>query len=116
MFDEVADRGSLKTLKLRFIHGEVIGSALDYFEAMCQIRNTLEADGWRPLCYGSSRNVYPSGMARDMGRGLKASKMELGRQATDCVSIFDYGPDVQPSTVEEQKQFWQEWLRSIGVK
>jgi len=119
IFDEAADGDSLmKTLKFQFINGEVTGNAPDYFEAMCQIRNALETDGWRPICYGSSRNVYPSGMARDMGRGLRAYKLELGRRGalTDLVSIFDCGPDVQPSSVEEQERFWNEWRRSIGIK
>jgi len=44
--------------------------------------------------------------------------MELGRPAfsTDLVSIFDVGPDVQPSSVEEQKRFWLQWLGSLGCE
>ena len=53
--------GDHVTLTLQYPGGEVTSEASDYFEAMCQIRNRLEADGWRPVCYGSSRNVYPSG-------------------------------------------------------
>ena|ERR1700722_18017718 len=112
--DEDADDVSLT---LRYPSGEITGKAFDYFEAMCQIRDQLEVSGWRPVCYGSSRNVYPSGMCRDMGQGLKAYKMQLGQRAAlaDLVKIFDVGPDVEPSSVEEQKQFWEEWLRSLGV-
>jgi hypothetical protein len=49
-----------------------------------------------------------------MGRGLKAYRLELGRQAraSDLVSIFDSGSDVEPSSVAEQRHFWEEWLRT----
>ncbi len=110
--DENADE---VTLTLQFPKGEIIGKAPDYFEAMCQIRKKLEAEGWRPVCYGSSRQVYPSGMCRDMGLGLKAYRLQIGRHAglADLISILDTGPDVEPSSVEEQEQFFQEWLRSL---
>lgn len=109
--------GDHVTLTLQYSGGEITSEASDYFEAMCQIRNRLEADGWRPVCYGSSRNVYPSGMCRGMGLGLKAYKMQPGRRAffADLVGIFDFGPDVEPSSVEEQKRFQQEWLRGLGI-
>ena len=109
--------GDHVTLTLQYPGGEVTSEASDYFEAMCQIRNRLQADGWRPVCYGSSRHVYPSGMCRGMGLGLKAYKMQLGRRSlfADLVGIFDVGPDVEPSSVEEQKRFQQEWLRSLGI-
>jgi hypothetical protein len=108
--------GDHVTLTLQYPPGNITCQASDYFEAMCQVRNQLEAEGWRPLCYGSSRNVYPSGMCRSMGLGLKAYKMQLGRRAAlaDLVKIFDAGPDVEPSAVEEQKRFHEEWLRSLG--
>jgi hypothetical protein len=46
--------------------------APDFFEVLCLIRVQLEPRGLRTVCYRASRNVWPSGMARDMGRGLKA--------------------------------------------
>src|SRR6185295_18354608 len=69
--------------------------ASDYFEALCQIRLSLEKDGLIPFCYGASLNVYPSGMARDMGAGLKAYKLTIGKHARmqDLVEIFSEGPD-----------------------
>jgi hypothetical protein len=112
------EQGDDCILTLQFQGREITARALDFFEACCQIRSQLEAIGWRPVCYGSSLNVYPSGMARDMGRGLKAYRLELGRHAgmADLVSIFDTGPDVSPSSVEEQKVFWESWLRSPRVQ
>ena len=86
--------------------------AADYFAALVLIRQDLEADGWLLSCYGASRNVYASGMARDMGLGLKAYKMRLGEHVgrDDLVEIFRTGPDVEPATVDEQQAFWKEWL------
>jgi hypothetical protein len=92
--------------------------ASDYFEALCQIRLQLEAQQIQLLCYGASKNVYPSGMARDMGQGRRAYKLTMGKQATmaDLVDIFATGTDIQPVTVEEQRRFYESWLtdRKIG--
>jgi hypothetical protein len=87
----------------------------DYFGALAKIREELDRRGLRPVCYGASRNVFPSGMARDMGAGLKAYKMTLGQPALtkDLVGIFDNGPDVDPVSVEEQERFHRSWLNSL---
>lgn len=113
LLDEDID-GDNARLTLRSSVGEFTGEASDFFEAMCKVRDCLESIRWRPVCYGSSRNVFPSGMCRDMGRGLKAYRLELGRHTTTkkLVSIFDSGPDVEPSSVAEQRRFWEEWLRT----
>jgi hypothetical protein len=91
--------------------------ASDYFEALCRVREVLEQDGARLLCYGASRDVYPSGMARDMGSGLRAYRTSMGHRASgsDLMDIFATGPDVQPATVEEQRRYRDEWLVSIGA-
>jgi hypothetical protein len=90
--------------------------APDFFEALFLIRAQLEHRGLRPVCYVSSRNVWPSGMARDMGRGLKAYRTRIGERASlsDLVRIFDTGPDVEPVSVEEQKAYHNQWLTSLG--
>lgn len=93
------------------------GKASDYFAALCSIRIELEKAGLTPVCYGASLNVYPSGMARDMGQGKVAYKMQLGRHATkeDLVRIFETGPDFVPSTVAQQRNYFNEWVRSARV-
>jgi hypothetical protein len=104
-------------LVLRTPGGDVRAEATDYFEAFCHIRRRLEQEGLRPLCYGASRGVYPSGMARDMGGGaLRAFKLNLGQPALmrDLVFIFDAGPDVDPVTVEEQLAYYEAWLSSLS--
>src|SRR5947208_2529120 len=68
-------------LRLEYPGGELTAEAFDYFEALCQVRGELKKDGWRPVCYGASKAVYPSGMCRDMGGGLNAYRLQLGRPA-----------------------------------
>ena len=67
-------------LTLQWVNREVHAEASDYFEALCHIRTQLELEELRPVCYGASRNVYPSGMARSMGLGLKAYRTRLGER------------------------------------
>lgn len=86
----------------------------DFFEALRTIRRrALEPLGLIPFCYGASLKVWPSTMARDMGRGLKAYKIEIGSQATELVEIFDSGPDVIPSKVDLQEAYARDWLGSL---
>jgi hypothetical protein len=87
-------------------------SATDFFQALCDVRGLLAKDGLIPFCYGASLNVYPSGMARDMGQGLKAYKLAVGRHARidDLVEIFAEGPDVIPASVALQERFYRDWL------
>jgi hypothetical protein len=92
-------------------------SASDFFKALCDIRLRLEADGLIPFCYGASLNVYPSGMARDMGLGRVGYKLTMGRYARkqDLVSIYAEGPDVIPATVVRQREYFDQWLASERV-
>ena len=102
-------------LTLSFDNTVLRGSAFDFFEALCQIREQLVALKLAPLCYGASLNVYPSGMMRDMGMGLSAYKQTIGEKATreSAVRIFDTGPDIEPSTVADQKAFHENWRKSF---
>jgi hypothetical protein len=97
---------------------EVSGQGADYFEALCEVRLKLEERGLLVASYGGSRNLFLSGMCRDMGAGLDGYRVTLGKKPgrENLVGIFDTGPDVQPATVAEQRAFQREWLRSIGVK
>ena len=103
------------SLSLSFDGRLLSASADDYFEAFCDIRRLLEAEGILPVCYGASRTAYPSGMCRRMARGTTTYRLTLrqpGRQA-DLVSIFAGGADVQPATVAEQQAFFDAWLASL---
>ena len=116
MFDEAPDNPGLVKLTLHFNGQEISSVDDDYFSAMCAIRRVLEQEGALPCCYGASKNVYPSGMSRDMGAGVYAYKLTLGSPAkqADLVSIFDTGPDVVPATVAEQEDFFKRWSQSFG--
>lgn len=91
--------------------------ATDYFETLCRIRSRLAEEGLTPFCYGASLNVYPSGMARDMGAGLKAYRLTMGKSAkmADLVEIFADGSDVIPASVDAQAAYFEDWLVSLGL-
>lgn len=87
-----------------------------FFEALTSLRKEFEPEGFRLECYGCSRRVYPSAMARSMGYGEKAYRLEIGRPArsVDLVSIFEAGPEVQPAALADQEQYYRDWLESLG--
>ncbi|MEM9701406.1 MAG: hypothetical protein AAF907_03030, partial [Planctomycetota bacterium] len=93
----------------------VTARASDCFKALQSLREQAATAGWALHCMGARRNVWPSGMARDMGGGLKAYLMTMGKHARreDLVGIFE--PDDAPdgSTVAEQKAFFEKWLDSL---
>jgi hypothetical protein len=110
----LTDKGRDCHLALRCRDKCVEALASDYFKAFSIVRQELEKEGLQPLCYGASLNVWPSGMGRDMGAGLTAYRLTMGKHARreDLVDIFEYGPDVVPATVAQQKEFWEAWLKS----
>ena len=100
---------------LAFLTTTLTTTAEDYFAALCNIRQQLETRGILLRCYGASKNVYPSGMGRDMSLGLKAYKLTLGQPAktSDLVFIFDTDANVIPASVSEQVVFFETWLASL---
>jgi len=112
-----SESGFRKTLCIleTSIKGKVFqAEATDYFEAFANLRNLFQKEQIIPLCYGADLNTYPSGMARDMGKGLKAYHYKKGKHAKreDLVHIFESGEGIQVSTVEEQKQNFLNWVKS----
>jgi hypothetical protein len=116
VWEEAPEDEERVKLTLDFNGKEISSVEDDYFSAMCSIRRVLEQGGALLRCYGASRNVYPSGMSRSMGGGVKAYKMSMGSPAKtkDLVSIFETGPDVDPVTVAEQEDFFKKWIQSLG--
>jgi len=102
-------------LRCDYLDKTAESTATDFFQALCDIRGLLAGDRLIPFCYGASLNVYPSRMARDMGRGLKAYRLVKGRHARmdDLVEIFTEGPDVIPASVDAQEQFYRDWLAAL---
>lgn len=107
--------GDACRIELDYNGTTLLGDGSDFFDALCVIRQRLEQQGALLDCYGASLNVFPSGMSRDMGRGLKAYKLTLGQRGRmqDLVRIFDTGSDVQPATVAAQREFFNVWLKSF---
>ena len=102
-------------LAVKFGGEEIARESDDFFSALCFIRAELGAAGLMPRCYGSSRNVYPSGMSRGMGAGDKVYRLYLGKRGrtADVVDIFADGPDVDPVSVQAQEAYYREWLESL---
>ena len=90
-----------------------------YFDALESIRLQIEEKNGGVLqCYGAVKNVYPSPMIRSMGEGRKAYFLKLGHQAKmdDIVDIFDVPDDLlkcEYATVEEQENFYSDWIESL---
>lgn len=116
--DALASGEPICRLELSFGGRRILASGSDFFEALLSLRRQIEADGTLLNVYGASRNVWPSGMSRSMGLGLKAYRMTKGKQALmrDLVNIFATGPDVEPVTVAEQEKFKDEWFASLGTQ
>lgn len=88
--------------------------ATDYFGALQTLRRrVLEPKGLIPFCYGASLDVWPSGMSRDMGLGLRAYRIKLGEPGGRSVDIFSEGPDVIPASVAAQEEFARDWIASL---
>lgn len=115
VYEESPDAPEEVRLVLKLPFREWVASADTLFDALTNIRREMEGEGMLIACYGASRNVYPSPMARSMGYGERAYKLTMGKPATsaDLVSIFDLGSDVDPVTIEEQERYYADWLRSL---
>jgi hypothetical protein len=111
---EINDAENRCLLTCRYRGKTISSEATDFFEALISIRRQLQREGLVPHCYGASLNVFPSGMARDMARGLAAYRLTPGKHANraDLVKIFDEGTDVVPTDVDAQEQFYRDWLGS----
>ncbi len=64
-----------------------------------------------PICYGADRRIVITGMARDMGVGLKVYKIppDNSFSTQNLVDIFETGEDVESVSVKEQLEFQQQW-------
>lgn len=92
--------------------GSVEARADDAFEALCQVRERLEPDGWRLGVAGAQVDVWPSGMARDQGGGLRAYRL-TAEGAGDLVDTFE---PVDPATVTTVAEQQAEAERILGAR
>jgi hypothetical protein len=105
-------------LVLRLDDGRVLtADAHDYFECLMTIRKAIEPAGGLVLCQGARRDVWPSGMARDMGAGLKAYILVKGRppRSDELVNTFDPTDESLVGTLAEQRAAYRAWIVSRGL-
>jgi hypothetical protein len=67
------------------------------------------------MCNGSRRDAFPSPLAREMSGGQRVYVMKLGTAATmkDVLNTFDPAPIETIGSVDEQRNFYDEWKRSL---
>jgi len=105
--------------RLRFDLGpdgyEVEYEGSDLFDCLVKARREWEKKGARILCNGSRRDVYPSGMSRQMSGGRKAYVLGIGERASSSclVDIFEPAAPDMVATVDDQKVYYEQWIRSI---
>lgn len=115
IYEEAPDDEDFVLLKMK-LNGEVLSfKSENCFEALVQLRQYLEQRNILIQCNGAALNVYPSTMALSMGVGRLAYKMHLGRQAKmkDLVDIFNYEEDLKFVTINEQLNFYEDWLKGF---
>jgi hypothetical protein len=88
--------------------------AMDYFACLISVRRELEAEGLVVCCQGARKNVWPSGMGRDMGAGLVAYVLTIGRapRRDEQVQVLAPADAELIGTVTEQEQHFEAWRRS----
>ena len=113
--NEADENEDLVAVKIKLAEKTYEARAESYFETLQNLRKELERDGIQILCNGAARNVYPSPMTLAMGYGRKASKMTWGKQALrkDLVDIFGYDESLVCCGVEEQNQYYMDWIQSL---
>ena len=110
--DEAPENEDLVAVEIKLAEKTYDAVAESYFETLQNLRQELERDGIQILCNGAAKNVYPSPMTLAMGEGRRAYKMTWGKQALmkDLVDIFDYDESLICCSVEEQNQYYMDWI------
>ncbi|MFI9815975.1 hypothetical protein [Saccharothrix variisporea] len=87
-------------------------TASDVFEALARLRRQLEPTGHAVAVQGARRDVWPSGMTRDMSGGLQAYVMRPGEKATasDLVETLADAPVELLGTIAEQEACRDAWF------
>ncbi len=117
MYGEASEADAIPYSLTLEVDGERFESAGDdLFECLLAVRRSLEERAMQIRVNGACINVWPSGMSRSMGGGLRAYRMTLGEQAfmKDLVDIFDLASDGRPVSIAEQLQYRDDWFKSLG--
>ncbi|MFC3749787.1 hypothetical protein [Paenibacillus sp. GCM10012306] len=115
VYEESPKDADMVLLKVVIGERSFISEEVDCFSAFVSIRKELEQENLQIACNGSAKSVYPSRMQLTMGYGRKAYKLFIGQQAKieDVVDIFDCDTDLEFVTVEEQSNFYAQWIKSV---
>lgn len=92
--------------------GDFFQETDNYFDALLNLRKKLEPLQIKILCWGARKDVWASGMQRDMGAGLTAYLLSEGEGRKPEQSIFDYAAPETIGTVTEQRAFADKWLNA----
>nr|WP_093414863.1 MULTISPECIES: hypothetical protein [unclassified Pseudomonas] len=67
------------------------------------------------LCKGAKLNVHTSSMSSQMSCGIVAYELRWGEptEDEDLVRIFDYEDENLASTIEDQRQYYRQWIESL---
>lgn len=84
------------------------------FDCLIDIRDIFSELNWLILCNGAREDVYPSGMRRQMNKGLLAYQLTFGKAVdqSDLVDIFQECSEERIVTPEKQKAYFEEWFNS----
>jgi hypothetical protein len=87
--------------------------AHDLYECLGLIRADFPETKF--LCKGAKLNVHPSRMSSQMSSGLVAYELRLGvpSEPADIVNIFDYEEADITNDIEQQREFYRNWLDSL---
>ncbi len=115
LYDEDPDNEDNIKLELHYHGNKIESSSENYFDALTDIRDVLEKDDIQILCKGANRNVYPSAMQLNMGTGRAAYTLTINNQARqkDLVNIFDSSNITECVSVDEQKEYFNLWIKSL---
>lgn len=88
----------------------------DLFESMKSLRRHLEQREMLLLCNGARVDSYPSQMSRQMGHARRVYLATMGQQTRreDLVDIFGEAPVEKIGSVDAQRAYHDDWLRSLG--
>jgi len=114
-FDPIDSSTTLTTRSQHF--GELTFTDWNLFSALVQFRLRLEQEGYNLLCNAARRDGYPSRMALDMGRGQSLYLLKPGIPATsdDFVPVLDPATADQVCSVAAQREWYEQWRKSIGT-
>lgn len=106
-------RLKISTDSNRFLDEIFLGD--DYFDCLLKTRRILQTKGIFLLCNGARKDVYPSGLTRQMSDGIMAYILEMGKPTMreNRVNIFESASPNEICTIEEQLTFHNNWAKSL---